>query len=96
MGSNKLTKKLYKFFDVLERNDNNSFIVYRCFEVLSENMFGVQSSDYIYPPLSGNQMIYFNKQFVELFIETPPDERTKVCSSIEEAIKKHKEDFELA
>lgn len=94
MGSD--TKKLYRFFDVLEKNDSNSFIVYRCFEVLSENAFGVQSADYIYHPLSEDQLIDFRKQFETLFIETPPDERTKAYSSIEEAIKKHKEDFELA
>lgn len=94
MGSNEMKKKIFKFFDVWERSEKDCAIRYRCFEVLGERKFGVQNTDYLRYPISEAQRIDFDNQFLELLIEVSPEKRTEVYPTIEEAIKKHKDDFE--
>jgi hypothetical protein len=80
--------------DVWERRGGNCAVRYRCFEVLGENKFGVQNADFFYPETEYKQGSDLDSQFLELFLDIPPDERTEVFSSLEEAIKKHQEEFD--
>ncbi len=86
MDANRLNSKMYKFFDIWKRHSNDCAIKYRCFEVLGKSKFGVQNVDYLYLPIKEKLLIELDNQFLELFIEIPPDERTEVYSTVEEAI----------
>ena len=89
-----MKKKLFKFFDVWERSEKDYAIRYRCFEVLGEHKFGVQNADFLRHPISNAQQIDFDNQFLELLIEVSPEKRTEVYPTLEEAIKRHKDEFD--
>ena len=79
--------KLYKSFDVWKRINENEAICYRCFQVVDENVFCVQSADFYRIPIDKKQIRQLEKQYIELFIEEAPDIRDKVYPTLEEAIK---------
>ena len=93
MGTNRIDKKIYRLIDVWERNSDECAVRYRCFEVLGTNKYCVQSADFFSIPITDSQLFDFNEQFLELFLEAPPDKRAGVYSTLEEAIQKHKEEF---
>lgn len=94
MDSDRIKLKKYRMIDVWERKGDNCAVRYRCFEVLGENKFGVQNTDFFYPETEYSHNLNLDSQFLELFLEIPPDERTEVFLSLEEAIKKHQEEFD--
>lgn len=91
--ANVMKLKLYKPIDVWRMKDAACAIRYRCFEILGENRFCVQSADYFHLPIEEELAIQLEKQFVELFIEVAPEERSDCFSSLEEAILRYDEDF---
>ncbi len=93
MDTTRLTDKLYKSIDVWRKHSNKCAIRYRCFQVVGEKKFCVQSADYFYYPIDKEQIENFESQFLQLFIDCLPDERTETYATLEEAIKKHEEEF---
>jgi hypothetical protein len=82
---------LYKAFDVWQR-EGNRLRVYRCFEILPDGGFAVQSCDFVQPdqsPASFSQRNYF-----ELLHEQAPDARSGAFATIEEAIAAHNRYFD--
>ena len=77
---------LYERLDVWRRGDSGGLILYRCFRVLPIGCFCVQSADYFEPtstPVTHHQS---EAQFLELLAEEPPDQRSGVFPTLEEAI----------
>ena len=85
----KHSNKLYKAIDIWKKTDNGSVIRFRCFEIIGENQFCVQSADYFHYPVNETQIEYLDKQLIELFIEQAPDKRNETYSTLEEAIAAH-------
>lgn len=81
--------KLYKAIDIWKRMGNGSVVRFRCFEILGENQFCVQSADFFHLPIDEKQMKYLDNHYIELFIEDAPDERSDTYPSLEEAIAAH-------
>lgn len=65
----------------------------RCFQRLNDGQFCVQSADYYHLPLNENQIEALDKQFLELFIEESPDQRSSLYSTLEEAIANYDLEF---
>lgn len=84
---------MYKAIDVWKRSDDTTVVRYRCFQVLPQNRFCVQSVDYYRIPLNKLQIEALDRQFLELLLEEAPDDRNKTYNSLEEAIAKYDEDF---
>jgi hypothetical protein len=61
-------------------------MIYRCFELIPERGFVVQSADRIHLPVDMEQIRNHERQFWELFCEEAPDERDAPSASLEEAI----------
>jgi len=59
-------------------------IRYRCFRVLPDDGYCVQSADY-YPEAKASAE-GFERQFIELFTEQEPDDRSGIFPTLEEAI----------
>ena len=87
-----MATKLYKVVDVWKRK-KETVVRYRCFEVLPDHTFCVQSADYYRPPFSSTQTGHQDKQFMELLMEEAPDSRSKPFPSLEEAIRAFDRDF---
>lgn len=92
MGST-LGSKCYKKVDVWKKVDDKCLIRFRCYELLGEGKFCVQSADYFYPPISSEQMLVAENRQVELFLDVDPTERSETYSTLEEAIIAHEADF---
>jgi hypothetical protein len=90
--------ELYRAIDVWRRVNDEILICYRCFEVLSaypeEAGFCVQSADHYYKTRLTQNGDQFDKQYLELLTEQKPNERSKVFSSLRQAIHAFKKDFE--
>lgn len=79
-------KKLYKSISVFRRLSAEEAVIYRCFELIPERGFVVQSADRIHLPVPMDEMRHHERQLLELFCEVSPEERSRPFSSIEEAI----------
>jgi len=85
---------LFKTIDVWKRVDGGGAIRYRCFELIPEGRFCVQSADFYRPGHDDQSTESLDKQFRELFLEQSPDERAqRTFASLEEAIANHDEEF---
>ena len=84
----------FRIIDVWQRIDQRSVKRYRCFEVLPNNGYCVQSADFYRLPVDAKQVAELDRQFVELFAEQPPDERSSTYKTLEEAILQHQKDFD--
>jgi len=76
--------KLFKAIDVWGKQDDGTAVRYRCFQILPDGGYCVQSADYYPPADTGLEKL--EKQFVELFIEQEPDDRSGVFLTLEKAI----------
>lgn len=85
--------KLYKPIDVWKKQENSSLIIFRCFEIVGKNRFVVQSVDFFHDLPDFSSLNLFEKQQIELFIETLPNKRSKSYSSLEKAIASYKKNF---
>ncbi len=83
---------LYKVIDVWKRLEAGA-IRYRCFELIPDGKFCVQSADFYsrQSPKPGAESL--DKQFIELFLEQAPDDRSAVFNTIEEAVAWHDHQF---
>jgi hypothetical protein len=84
----------FKTIDVWQCVDQRSVERYRCFEVLPNNGYCVQSADFYRLPVDAKQVEQLDRQFLELLTEQPPNERTSTYSTLEEAILQHQKDFD--
>jgi hypothetical protein len=93
VAGNLLLRTMFKAIDVWKKLDDTTAIRYRCFERLEDRQFCVQSADYYYLPLRQEQVKALDQQFVELFIEEAPDERSSAYPSLELAIARYNVEF---
>jgi hypothetical protein len=84
---------MYRAIDVWKKNDGG-LIRYRCFQILESGKYCVQSADFYYLPIEGEQLKQNEQQFFELLMEFPPDERGGAFDSLEEAIRAPDKEFE--
>ena len=76
--------KLFEAIDVWRKQSDGIAIRYRCFRVLPDYGYCVQSADYYSEANTSSEA--FEKQFIELFTEQDPDDRSGISSTLEEAI----------
>lgn len=81
---------LYRAVDVRERKNNGAVVRYRCLQSLTTGRFSVQSADFFH---SGKMSVGLDTQFLELFAEQEPSERSGEQETLEAAIAAHKRDF---
>jgi hypothetical protein len=93
VAGNLFLRIMFKAIDVWKKLDDTTAIRYRCFERLEDRQFCVQSADYYYLPLRQEQVKALDQQFVELFIEEAPDERSSLYPSLETAIAQYDVEF---
>ena len=84
---------MFKAIDIWKRIDDAVAVRYRCFQRLTDGQFCVQSADYYHLPLIEEQVRILDKQFLELFIEESPDQRSSLHPTLEEAIAKYELEF---
>jgi ferritin-like protein len=84
---------MLKAIDIWKKIDDTAAIRYRCFERLADGQFCVQSADYYYLPLRQDQVKALEQQFIELFIEDAPDQRSPMYTTIEAAIAEYDLEF---
>lgn len=84
---------MFKAIDIWKKIDDTIAIRYRCFQRLTDGRFCVQSADYYHLPLNENQIKILDKQFLELFIEESPDQRSSLHPTLEEAITQYELEF---
>ena len=85
--------KLYRPIDVWRRASADTLVRYRCFEVVGESRFCVQSADFIGIPLVEHKLLEFERNWFELLAEVAPDERARTFSTLDEAINDHEAEF---
>jgi hypothetical protein len=86
--------QVFREINVWRRRDESTLVRYRCFLVLPENRYCVQSADFYRHPLDAKQIGELDRQYVELLLEEPPNLRTETYETLEEAILRHDQDFE--
>ena len=80
---------IYRAIDVWQRRPDGQLVRYRCFQLLPDGGYCVQSADFP----DAEQNAFLDKQFLELLAESAPEERSKVHPSLEEAIAAHQAEF---
>jgi hypothetical protein len=94
MATSRLKNRvLYRPFDIWRRIDSTRILRYRCFEILPEKKFCVQSADFFSSPVNESQKRSLEKQAFELFLECSPEDRSELFDTIEGAIEAHDRDF---
>ena len=84
--------RLYEEINVWRRRDSETLVCYRCFRVLPEKRYCVQSADFV--GKSESQKSFFNDQFIDLLLEQSPVNRsTLLYDSLEAAIEAHDKEF---
>src|SRR5471032_120118 len=84
---------MYLELSIWKRIDDKTAIHFRCFEDIASHLFCVQSADLYRLPATVNARAGFDRQFVELFIEVEPIERSEWFATVEEAIAEHERVF---
>jgi|SRR3954453_23278009 hypothetical protein len=84
---------MYREQSIWKRIDAQRAVHFRCFEDLASHLFCVQSADFYSLPMTLNARSGFDRQFVELFIEVEPVERSEWFGTVEEAIAAHEKKF---
>ena len=84
---------LFKSIDVWCLVDKVTLLRYRCFEVLPQKKYCVQSSDFYNSPITSSQLENHERQYIELLLECPPNSRDDLYDTLEEAISAHEKDF---
>jgi hypothetical protein len=87
------TSKRYRQINIWSRLGDGRIAVYRCFEVLPEGKYCVQSKDFFSDPIDVEALRRSELQILELLTEEVPEIRTEAYDSLEEAIQKHEEEF---
>jgi hypothetical protein len=84
---------MYIAIDVWKRVDSQTLIRFRCFQVLPQNKYVVQSADFYRLPLDEARVNELERQFLELFFEEAPEVRAEMSETLEEAVRKHVQEF---
>jgi hypothetical protein len=83
----------YKVIDVWSRRDEGTVVRYRCFQMLPDGGYTVQSADYYNAPFREARAAQHEKQFLELFSEEAPRLRSPLFPTLMEAIFAFDRDF---
>lgn len=83
---------LFEQINVWHRIDDSESVCYRCYRLLPDGGYCVQSADFF--RLNQVDKQDFNRQQVELFLEQSPDDRSGLWPTLDEAIRKFQEEFE--
>lgn len=86
-------RKTYRQIDVWVRLEDQRVAVYRCFEVLPDHTYCVQSKDFFSVPVDLEAVRESEKRFFELLAEEAPEVRAGASNTLEEAIVKHDQEF---
>ena len=81
---------LYRTIDVWERKDSRTVVRCRCLESLDSGRFSVQNADFYH---EGKSPANLRNQFVELFTEQDPAERSGEHATLRAAIAAHNSEF---
>jgi hypothetical protein len=85
---------IYREISVWDRTADGRIVCYRCLELLPSGGFCVQSADfYSHGADCYTHHQLFFRQFIELLLEEPPEKRSKVFSTLYEAIENHNREF---
>ncbi len=85
--------KRYVPIDVWSRLTDGRLVRFRCFEILPGSRFCVQSADFFGRPTGPGRLSESDRQFLELFSEQPPDERSETFDTLMEAVEYHEKEF---
>ena len=85
---------LYQELTIWKRSDERTAIRYVCLMDIATGKYSVQSADFYRLPLSHEHLVNFQRQFLELFCESDPCERSGAFDSPEAAIAAHDERFD--
>jgi hypothetical protein len=85
---------IFESISVWKRNSNKTLRQYRCFRNLKTGRFSVQSCDFYPESITPDKDSFFEKNFLELLLESSPEERSGGFASLAEAIEAHDRDFE--
>jgi hypothetical protein len=85
---------LYQELTMWKRIAETTAVRYRCLMNSANKKISVQSADFYRLPLTQEQVLQFQTQFVELFCECDPGERSDSFDSLEEAIAAHERSFD--
>jgi hypothetical protein len=80
----------YRAIDVWERKDAQTVIRYRCFESLDTSRYCIQSADFYH---QGKPAVSLDGQFIELFTEQDPAQRSGEYDTLKLAIAAHNREF---
>ena len=83
----------YKAVDVWFRKNEGTVIRYRCFQLLPDGGYSVQSADYLHAPFQDTRHAQHEKQFLELLLEEAPKLRSPLFPTLIEAIRGFELDF---
>jgi hypothetical protein len=86
-------RTMYREISVWRRVNDKTAIRFRCFEELNTHRFCVQSADFYSIPWTADVAAHSDRQFLELFMEEDPVERSGGFASVEEAIAAHEKTF---
>lgn len=84
---------MFREISVWKRVDDVVAARYRCFQDIETGEYAVQSVDFCRLPIDEKQLAYFDRQFVELLIESSPLARCEWFGTVEKAISRHDADF---
>ena len=84
---------LYERVDVWRRTDSGALILYRCFRLLPSGGFCIQSADFFDAASAPTRHTHSQSQFFELLAEQPPEQRSGVFPTLEEAVNAFDRDF---
>lgn len=85
--------QMFKAMDVWKRISDSEAVRYRCFQSLQTGKYSVQSADFYRSPENRGQSADIERQYVELFVEQAPDERSGAYQTLQVAIEAHEAEF---
>lgn len=85
---------MFEKIDVWKRVDGKCVARYQCLKRMSDGLFTVQNTDFLYLPISLLSLKNSDQQFLELFMDDDPSDRCDWFPSLIEAINKHNAEFD--
>ena len=85
---------MFRAIDVWKRLDDGGLARFRCFEILPDRRYCVQSVDFYYDPSDAKRIQESEQQFLELLLEAAPNQENETYATLEEAIANHELDFQ--
>jgi len=84
---------MYERIDVYRRTTTNKVVIYRCWRILPEGGYVVQSADHISSPANAKELVEHEQRLLELFSDVAPEERGEPYPTVEEAIRAFDDEF---